>query len=224
MIAFERLIKVVVLVSLVVSLGIVGSNEIAARVDGFPTGVVGAILKAVGPAHLAAQDCEFCIRGYVTCGTVREGVDLFSENVEATCEGKPDSYEVFVHRFDLESGQCGGGGVSTLGEGGNPDCRTCGGTSDCHEGWDLGGCHPFSCGGGGGGAYAALVDQLDLALRAQDVTAVLAMLEQSPYLAFSADQGLIGVVSPCDGNVVVTAGLEPIFAQIVRERLASIGP
>lgn len=120
------------------------------------------------------------------------------------------------HRFN--GFHCGGGGevrnsaseskvpmkkvVRTDEEGGGW-CAACGGSSDCHQEAQLGGCH-VQCGGGGGGSEAMtpVIESINAAIRIADAALLREAMSSAPLLVWNDKRSALQLLFECDSTMV----------------------
>ena len=129
------------------------------------------------------------------------------------CEEQEDEYGELEHRFNL-SDRCGvwydSGGEGLIanaseveaharlaqGEGGG-GCARCGGTSECHSGWDAGACH-VQC-------YLGVNDRARIreAVRLANARAVREILSETDGIVYNAKRRSLQLRT-CDGKAIGT--------------------
>lgn len=158
--------------------------------------VVAATLAtpAPGAAGGVGVTCEECDVHIVNCAWVDANSTEVTLAVVNECAGEDDMHFIVIHSF------LGGGGFENLSFGScggpdpGPECSACGGTSECHEEWDLGDCH-LDCEGGEG--FEALSSAVHSAVAIEDTDRIATFVADSDAVTLDASLGLVRVASAC---------------------------
>ena len=173
-----------------------------------------ALVLAGSPAEVDAQDGG----GGLTCGWCvmdeRHGVEVYPG-------GYVRYYTDYRHRFPGGGNECGWDGHDEP----SVACARCGGTSDCHEDFRVGGCH-ILC-GPDGDDYAVAAEVED-ALERGDVAAVALALhapQEGVALEFIPAAGSIEVTFSCGpSGAVQRIPVPPAARERLQAAVAAVAP